>query len=114
MFTQQDSYLFSPELEMNKSSVHSDCLISSGDPDYPNRLAVIMSTSDFIWDFTPAFIGTEGTDQQVECGQSTFTTDACAIRVEHLNLNIKPFFQMCKVKMWNSTKADPFAFTLCE
>lgn len=47
--------------EQKFSSVHSDCLISSGDPDYPNRLAVIMSTSDFIWDFTPAFIGTEGT-----------------------------------------------------
>lgn len=48
--------------EQKFSSVHFDCLISSGDPDYPNRLAVIMSTSDFIWDFTPAFIGTEGTD----------------------------------------------------
>lgn len=54
--------LLSPKLEMNKSLVQftpTDGLISSGDPDCPNRLCVIMSTSVFIWDFTFAFIGTE-------------------------------------------------------
>lgn len=54
--------LLSPKLEMNKSSVQftqTDSPISSGDPDYPNRPRVIMSTSVPIWDFTLAFIGTE-------------------------------------------------------
>lgn len=52
--------LLSPKLERNKSLVQftrADGPISSGDPDYPNRLRVIMSTSVFIWDFTLAFIG---------------------------------------------------------
>lgn len=47
---------------MNKSLVQftpTDGLISSGDPDCPNRLSVIMSTSVFIWDFSPAFIEAE-------------------------------------------------------
>lgn len=63
--------LLSPKLEMNKSLAEftpADGLISCGDPDYPNRLRVIMSTSVFIWDFTLAFIGTERTVLQVKHG----------------------------------------------
>ena len=64
-----------PKLEMNKSLAQftwADGPISSGDPDYPNRLHVIMSTSVFIWDFTRAFIGAERAALQVKHGQSAF------------------------------------------
>lgn len=67
--------LLSPKLEMNKSLVQftpTDGLISSGGPVYPNRLCVIMSTSVFIWDFTLAFIGAEGSALQVKHGWSSF------------------------------------------
>lgn len=46
---------------MNKSSARFTQpdvgLISSGDPDYPNRLRVTVSTSVFRWDFMFALIG---------------------------------------------------------
>lgn len=68
-------YLLPSELEMNKSSAQftfSDWLISSYDPDNTNGLCVIMANFVLIWDFRPAFIGTQRTALEMKPDQSTF------------------------------------------